>query len=226
MLEKYQWILFDADETLFHFDAFQGLVRMFSGYGVAFSQEDYQQYQTLNKPLWVEYQHGRLSAQALQETRFRQWGERLDVSPAELNLAFLQAMADTCALLPGAESLLQALKGRVSMGIITNGFTALQRLRLERTGCQSLFDLLVISEEVGVAKPALAIFDHAFARMGNPPKETILMVGDTLHSDILGGLNAGIDTCWMNPHGHTPEDGITPHFQVASLAELEQRLIP
>ena len=99
---NYQWILFDADETLFHFDAFQGLQRMFSRYQVDFTREDYERYQEVNKPLWVAYQDSKITARELQETRFEGWAKRLDVSPRTLNSAFLKAMADTCALLPGA----------------------------------------------------------------------------------------------------------------------------
>ncbi len=81
--------------------------------------------------------------------------------------------------LPGAVSLLNALQGKVRMGIITNGFTSLQQTRLERTGLRDHFDLLIISEQVGVAKPDARIFDYALAQAGNPPRSRVLMVGDT-----------------------------------------------
>ena len=93
-----------------------------------------------------------------------------------LNEAFLNAMADICAL-PGAVSLLDSLKGKVKLGIITNGFTALQQIRLERTGLRDHFDALVISEEVGVPKPDPRIFDYALAQAGNPDRDRVLMVG-------------------------------------------------
>lgn len=221
---KWDWILFDADETLFTFDAFSGLQRMFFDYSVTFTHEDYQEYQAVNKPLWVEYQNGTITAPQLQVRRFELWATRLNVSAGELNSAFLNAMAEICAPLPGAISLLNALKGRTKLGIITNGFTALQRIRLERTGLRDVFDLLVISEQVGVAKPDRKIFDYALAQMGNPPRERVLMVGDTAESDILGGINAGLQTVWLNAHGHTQPAGISPDKQVASLGELEQWL--
>lgn len=85
------------------------------------------------------------------------------------------------------------------MGIITNGFTSLQQTRLERTGLRDHFDLLIISEEVGVAKPDARIFDYALAQAGNPDRARVLMVGDTAESDIRGGVNAGLATCWFNP---------------------------
>ncbi|WP_085013857.1 pyrimidine 5'-nucleotidase [Cronobacter sakazakii] len=221
---KWDWILFDADETLFTFDAFGGLQRMFLDYSVTFTEQDFHEYQAVNKPLWVDYQNGAISALQLQHQRFQGWADRLSVPAGDLNSAFLNAMAEICAPLPGAASLLASLKGKVKLGIITNGFTALQQIRLERTGFRDYFDLLVISEQVGVAKPAPEIFDYALEKMGNPDRSRVLMVGDMAESDILGGINAGLATCWLNHHGRTLPEDIAPTWQVTSLSELEQLL--
>jgi 5'-nucleotidase len=223
---KYQWILFDADETLFHFDSYQGLKLMFSRFDVNFTRQDFTHYQAINVPLWVNYQEGKMSATQLKEQRFQSWAAHLDVSAQSLNSAFLMAMADICALLPGAKQLIQALSGKVKMGIITNGFTDLQQIRLQRTGLQDKFYPLVISEQVGIAKPDPGIFEHAFIQMDNPAKRQILMVGDNPHSDIQGGINAGIDTCWLNTNKQDKPLGIEPNYQVSSLAELQQLLLP
>ena len=222
---KYQWILFDADETLFHFDAFKGLQLMFSKFDVDFTLSDFQLYQEVNKPLWVEYQDGKISADYLQTTRFVSWAEKLAVTAHQLNSAFLEAMAEICTLLPGAKELVDTLHGKVNMGIITNGFTELQTIRLQRTGLIHAFSPVVISEEVGVAKPDVAIFEYALTHMKNPAREKVLMVGDNPHSDIRGGLNAGFDTCWLNSDGLDVPEGITPHYQVSSLAELQSLLL-
>jgi len=225
MLTHWDWILFDADDTLFHFDAFAGLQRLFQRYDVQFNRADYDDYQAINKPLWVDYQNGAINALQLQHQRFQGWADRLQVAPHDLNNGFLTAMAEICLPLDGAVELLNALKGRVKMGIITNGFTALQQVRLERTGFLGYFDLLVISEQVGVAKPHPAIFDYAFEQMGNPPRDRVLMVGDNPDSDILGGINAGLATCWLNVDGRSRPEGIVPTWQVASLRELQDKLL-
>ncbi|MEO3992260.1 pyrimidine 5'-nucleotidase [Pseudocitrobacter cyperus] len=218
---KWDWIFFDADETLFTFDSFSGLQRMFLDYSVTFTAEDFQDYQAVNKPLWVDYQNGAITSLQLQRQRFVGWGEQLSVPPEELNDAFMNAMAEICAPLPGAASLINALKGKAKLGIITNGFTSLQQIRLERTGFRDYFDLLIISEEVGVAKPDRRIFDHALELAGNPDRSRVLMVGDTAESDILGGMNAGWSTCWLNAHQRPLPDGIKPDWTVSSLSELE-----
>ncbi len=127
----------------------------------------------------------------LQHGRFESWAERLNVEPGKLNEAFINAMAETVRRCRGGFPL-NATRGNAKIGIITNGFSALQQVRLERTGLRDYFDLLVISEEVGVAKPNKKIFDYALEQAGNPDCSRVLMVGDTAESDILGGINAGL----------------------------------
>jgi len=217
---KYKWVLFDADETLFHFDAYQGLKLMFSGFDVDFTLADYEIYQKVNKPLWVDYQNGDISAKQLQNERFTSWSEKLTISTEKLNTEFLQAMAQICKPLDGARELIDYLSTKVKMGIITNGFTQLQTVRLEKTGFKDVFSTLVISEQVGIAKPDIGIFHHAFNTMDNPSKNEILMVGDNPHSDIQGGINAGIDTCWLNVNNHKAPEGINPTHEVQSLWQL------
>lgn len=87
---KWDWIFFDADETLFTFDSFTGLQRMFLDYSVTFTAEDFQDYQAVNKPLWVDYQNGAITSLQLQHARFQSWAERLNVAPGLLNDAFIR----------------------------------------------------------------------------------------------------------------------------------------
>ncbi|WP_372761297.1 pyrimidine 5'-nucleotidase [Pseudoalteromonas sp.] len=219
---KYRYVLFDADETLFRFDVFAGLTRMFKAYDINFSRSDYEHYQKTNKQLWIDYQNGTITADYLQVTRFNEWAAKLDVPAKQLNAAFLDAMAEICEPLPGAVALLNKLKSQARLGIITNGFARLQTVRLAHTGLKDMFEWLVISELVGVAKPNKAIFEHTFALMGNPDKSQILMVGDTASSDILGGNNVGIDTCWLQHPGEQLPAGITPTYTITHLDQLHE----
>jgi putative hydrolase of the HAD superfamily/5'-nucleotidase len=197
---------------------------MFKAYGIQFTKDDYVHYQKTNKQLWLDYQDGKISADYLQVTRFNEWAEKLDVPAKELNDAFLDSMAQICEPLPGAIELLNKLKPHAKLGIITNGFARLQTVRLEHTGLKDMFEWLVISELVGIAKPNKAIFDHTFELMGNPDKSQILMVGDTASSDIVGGNNAGIDTCWLQHPGEQLPEGITPTYTITSLEQLQSIL--
>lgn len=223
-MQNYEWILFDADDTLFHFDDYRGLQHMFSQYNIFFNDLDYAAYQLANKALWRRYQDGTMTAKELQSERFSKWALQLNVPPMELASAFLASMADISKLIEGAHSLLTTIKSKKKIGIVTNGFTELQQIRLKRCGVFEYFDVLVISEEVGVAKPHPGIFDYALNKMGNPSREKVLMVGDNPETDILGGINSGLHTCWYNAKNKPTPEGVSPHYQIKSLAELESML--
>ncbi|MGX2956206.1 pyrimidine 5'-nucleotidase [Ursidibacter sp. B-7004-1] len=217
---KYQWILFDADETLFSFNSFLGLKVMMERYGVPFNEQDYEQFQAVNKPLWVAYQNKEITAQDLQRIRFEKIAQQTGQEPLALNQELMAEMALLSQPLENVKEMLDSLFGKVKMAIITNGFHALQQKRLENTALNKYFDLVVVSETVGVAKPAPQIFEAAFAQMGNIDKHAILMVGDTLSSDVQGGINVGIDTCWFNPTQQQNETTIQPTYEIASILDL------
>ena len=108
------------------------------------------------------------------------------------------------------------------MVLLTNGLKAVQRPRFARSALRECFHDVVISEEVGFAKPDPRIFDIAFERMGQPAKEEVLMVGDSLNADIRGGIGYGIDTCWFNPEGAPREGGseLAIRYEIRHLGEL------
>ena len=218
---QYTHILFDADETLFSFDAYLGLKKMLKVYNLSFSEQDYLHYKNDNASLWVKYQNGEINAHTLQITRFEKLAQKLGVRPEALNQAFLDEMANICQPLPGAKELLDSLKGKVKLGIITNGFTQLQQKRLTHTGFAHYFDALVISEQIGAAKPAAEPFIAALAGLDNPEKCNVLMVGDTLESDILGANRFGIDSCWLKHTDNKQRSEIKPTYTVSSLFELK-----
>lgn len=224
-LQQYDWLLFDADETLFSFDAFAGLQKLFQGYHVDFSRQDYEHYQALNKPLWDAYQAGTINAKQLQRKRFAHWAAQLEVSADQLNTGFMSAMAEICQPLEGARSLLESARQSAKVGIVTNGFTELQEARLQQTGLRDLVDLVVISEQVGVAKPAPEIFAYALKEMQQPQRERVLMTGDNPHSDIVGAQRSGLHACWLNHHGEAFPLTQPPHYEVRSLPELQQLLL-
>lgn len=217
---KYQWILFDADETLFSFRSYLGLQVVLKRYGVEYTLDDHAEFQAVNQPLWVAYQNQEITAEQLQRTRFEGLAKRTGEDPLVLNRLLMEEMALLSQPLEGTLPTLKALHGAVKMGIITNGFNALQQKRLANTETTAFFDLLVVSETVGVAKPDRKIFDYAFAQMGDVEKSRVLMVGDTLASDILGGNQAGIDTCWFNPHAEQNTTAIRPTYEIHDMREL------
>lgn len=217
---KYQWILFDADETLFSFNSYDGLKPMLARYGIEFSESDYAAFQAVNQPLWVAYQNKEITAKELQTIRFTALSEQTGQDPLTLNHELMQEMALVSKPLENTLETLKALSGKVKMGIITNGFKSLQQKRLDNTDTEGFFEIVVVSEDVGVAKPDPAIFEFAFGLMPKVDKSAVLMVGDTLASDILGANNIGIDSCWFNPHGQENTTGIQPTYEIHSMLEL------
>lgn len=217
---KYEWILFDADETLFSFNSYLGLKPLLSRYGVEFSEEDYVAFQAVNKPLWIEYQEKKISAKELQTRRFAHLSALTGQDPLVLNQELMAQMALVSTPLEGVMDMLSALVGKVKMGIITNGFHALQQKRLENTKTTDFFEMVVVSEVVGAAKPAPEIFEYAFERIEDLNKRSVLMVGDTLTSDILGGNQVGIDTCWFNPQQQPNDTTIQPTYEIQHIRQL------
>lgn len=217
---KYKWILFDADETLFHFDSKAAIKHMFERLEIIYSEEEYNEYKMLNQSLWVEYQNAMITIQDIKDRRFASWSNKFNKTTQELNKEFINSMAKISNVLPGAYELLENLHGKYKLGIITNGMTDLQEARLQKTNCRQFIDLLIISEKVGYSKPNSAIFDFAYRQMGNPDTTQVLIVGDNPDSDIIGGQNFGFDTCWYNPtHKPTPNN-IRPTYVITDLLSI------
>jgi HAD superfamily hydrolase (TIGR01549 family) len=162
----------------------------------------------------------------LKVERFRRFLDSLGAAiPADaFSREYLLRLAQGTFLIEGAEDLLAALRARFTLAIVTNGLAEVQRPRLDRSAIGPSFETVVVSEEVGAAKPDVRIFQHALRALGHDDPSTVLMVGDSLESDIRGGINAGMRTCWFNPSGVANDTAIQPTCEVASLRELRDRL--
>ena len=217
---RYNWVLFDADETLFSFNSYLGLTAMLKRYGIDFTREDYDAFQAVNKLLWVAYQNNEITAEDIQMRRFAKLAEQTGVHQIQLNQELMAEMAKVSKPLDGVMEMLETLYPEVKMGIITNGFTELQQHRLQNTQTEKFFEIVVVSEQIGVAKPDRKVFDYAFSQMDKLDKTKILMVGDTLASDILGGYNSGIDTCWFNHANLVNDTKIQPTYEIKDIREL------
>ena len=217
---RYNWVLFDADETLFSFNSYLGLTAMLKRYGIDFTREDYDAFQAVNKLLWVAKQNNEITAEDIQMRRFAKLSKQTGVNQIQLNQELMAEMAEVSKPLDGVMEMLEALYLEVKMGIITNGFTELQQQRLQNTQTERFFEMVVVSEQIGVAKPDRKVFDYAFSLMDDLDKTKILMVGDTLASDILGGYNSGIDTCWFNHANLVNDTKIQPTYEIKDIREL------
>lgn len=224
----YRWLLFDADGTLFDYDRaeLQALRLTFEAAGHPLRPAYAEAYRRINAAIWREFELGQITQDLLRTRRFallfEKAGLALDVD--EFSRAYLRNLALGTDLVDGAEETLRALHDRFGLALITNGLEDVQRPRLERSTIGGCFDAVVISEEVGAAKPDPAIFQVALARMGLPRRDEVLMVGDSLTSDVAGANRAGIDVCWFNPTGLPLPPGLKARYQIRELGELVELL--
>lgn len=223
---KYELIIFDADDTLFDFHKGeeQALIRIKSHYGIDYDQTEYiNEYRVINKKVWDEFERELITAEELKIERHRRLFEKLGVSidPKEFSVKYLDVLSEMAFLFTDAEEILRELNKKYKLVLVTNGLARVQRSRLEKALLMNYFDAIIISEEIGVAKPNVEIFEHAFEKARHKDKSTALIVGDSLKSDIKGGLNYGIDTCWFNPNGKENDTDIKPKYEIKSLKELE-----
>ncbi len=190
--------------------------------GVAFQPEHLAAYRRFNQEVWQALERGQITPEVLKVRRFERLFQAIgvDYSPAEFSARYLDAIADCAELMDGALEVVQALRLRYRMAIVTNGLSAVQRRRFERSALSHCIAELIISEEIGAAKPAREFFDATFARLGNPPKAEVLMIGDNWSSDIVGGVNYRLDTCWFNPTSQPRPNGLVITCEIASLREL------
>ena len=223
-MSRYRWLLFDADGTLFDYDTAEAtaLVATWDGLGLARPAGLVAAYRRINAELWKLYEAGGISQPVLQVERFVRLLAELDggAEPEVLSRDYLVQLARQTFLLPGARELLEWARDRFRLALITNGIPQVQRPRIRRSGFDRLFPVVVISGEEGVAKPSPAIFDIALRRMGGPEPREVLLIGDSLSSDVRGGVDYGIDTCWYNPAGLELGDGPEPQHEIRQLGEL------
>lgn len=215
---SYKWLLFDADGTLFDYDKAEAaaLEQTFAYFELGFEPGYRQLYRQINHQLWLEFEAGTVSAEVLRLRRFERLlaGKAAHINPQAFSERYLLSLAAGTDLIEGALEVVQALHPHYQLALITNGFKAVQRPRLAQSALRDYFPVVVISEEVGAAKPDPAIFQAAFEQMDNPSRAEVLLIGDSLTSDIQGGHNYGLDTCWFNP-GSAPS-----HLDMASTYEI------
>lgn len=206
-MPRFDILLWDVDGTLLDFIAAEkaAVQTLFREFGLGeCTDEMVERYSRINKEYWERLERGELSKPEILVRRFADFfaSEGLDASKApEFNEKYQVRLGDTVVFCDDSYELLSSLRGRVKQYAVSNGTVVAQTRKLRRSGFDRLLDGVFLSEELGYEKPATEFFDRVFAAIGEPDRERVLIVGDSLTSDITGGNRAGIRTCWYNPKG-------------------------
>ena len=202
---RYPVVLLDNDHTLLDSDASESeaFARTMRLIGVDDPDILKPAYLRINRAMWAAVERHEMTPEDVRLARFAEFVPEagLDVDPEWLAYRFTDALGACADLYPTAREVLEQLSSMATLALVTNGLRDVQRARIERLHLDQYFDAIVISGEVGVVKPGSEIFDLTFDALGGPSKDTVLMVGDSLTSDIAGGAGYGIDTCWFNRNG-------------------------
>lgn len=225
---KIKYVFLDLDDTIFDFHrseaaALSGMLRQF---GISPTQEILARYSKINREGWERLERGEATRAEILIERFKRLFSELGSAgePREAQRIYESNLCSEYHYIEGAEQMILSLIGKYKLYLASNGTARVQDSRIEKSGIAKYFDGIFISERVGYDKPSREFFEKSFAAIPNFSKDEAIIVGDSLTSDILGGINAGVRTCWYNPHGKPHREDITPSYEIKSLGEVPELL--
>ena len=224
MNRQYKALLMDVDGTLLDFDRAEAaaFTKVLQKYGFVPEERFIQEYHKINQECWEAFEIGQMERDRVLTVRFERFfgGHGLSMSGEEAEDAYRVWLGEGAYLMEGAVEILDYLKERYPLYVVTNGVGATQRKRLKASGLDKYFRDIFISEEAGSQKPQKEYFDYCFSRIPDANPRRMLLIGDSPASDIKGGMAAGTYTCWYNPGGQTLPEGMRADYEVGSLKEL------
>ncbi len=217
-------VLLDLDNTILDFDKAEktALGRAFTALGVAYDEALLKRYNAINIQHWEMLEDGLLTRDQVLVKRFealyREYGIEADADRSQALYEHL--LSEGHWFLPGAEELLETLAGEYRLFLCSNGSAQVQEGRIASAGIAPYFERIFVSEHMGANKPEKRYFDLCFAEIPGFDRERTIMLGDSLTSDIRGGINAGVKTCWFNPRGKENPGPIVPDYEIRTLGEF------
>jgi len=227
----YKYLLWDIDGTLLNFEAAerQAMKALFVKHGLSeCSDEMISDYSKINKRYWQALERGEMTKKQILVGRFEEYFESIgvDTSIAEaFNADYQVTLGDFVVFEDDAIKVLDAVKDKFRLCAVTNGTKVAQEKKLKTSGLNAYFDAVYISEDIGIEKPNAGFFDIVFEKENISDLSEVLIIGDSLTSDILGGNNAGIDTCWYNPGCDVNTKNVNVKYEIQKLEELLKILI-
>lgn len=225
-MAHYTCLLLDVDNTLLDFNAAEraAVQTTLEHYGLPCGAEALETYHTINRQLWDSLAKGELTRGKLFGIRFTRVLQALGApgaaNPREMNDFYENELSNHADLIPGALNALEELAEVATLAVVSNGSAAVQNPRIEASGIGRFMDGVYVSEKVGAAKPSPRLFDYGLRDLGLTNRSRVLVVGDDLLADIKGGLNAGLDTCWVNFDNAENTTDVHPKYTVGSFEEL------
>ena len=222
-----EFLFLDLDDTILDFQKAEriALAKSIREFGVEPTEAVLARYHEINKWHWEQLELGKLTRDQVKQDRFaalfRELGEPGDA--AACARTYEKNLAIGHYFLPGAEEALEQLHGKYRLFLASNGTASVQKGRMTSANLYRFFEQVFVSQEVGFNKPSLEYFQACFARIPGFCPERAMMVGDSLTSDILGGIRAGIPTVWVNPQ-HKPSRDIHPDYEIEALSQLPRLL--
>lgn len=223
------FLFLDLDDTILDFQKaeYVAIRKAIAEAGVDPTDAVCARYSQINKLQWEMLERGETTREEVLVNRFgllfEELGKPVDKVAVARNYERLLGIGHW--YLPGAEETVkEKLFGKYRLFLASNGTASVQKGRMTSADLYPYFEQAFVSQEIGHNKPSKAYFDGCFARIPDFDPDKAMIVGDSLTSDILGGINAGIKTCWVNPHGKTAPEHIQPDYQIRSLAELPELL--
>ena len=231
MKKKYELILFDLDGTLFDYNRAEeyALKNSLESFGIDCDFSScLAEYRKINRSVWREFERGMIGLEDLRLKRFDVLFDNSNVKKniEEFSKKYLYFISKTSFINEGAEEIVSYLRSDYKLALATNGIYSVQYERLKRSSLSPYFDIFVVSEEIGFAKPTPDFFNYVFKKASHSDKNTALIVGDSLSSDIKGGINFGIDTCWFNPEKVIKEVDLSPTYEIEKLAQVKDIIAP
>ena len=227
-MKKYSFLLFDADNTLLDFDSNEraSLTDTFRTFGIAYDEETIRLYHGINLMYWKMLSEKKISKEELLIKRFATLYERLGINadPVATENHYRSQLGKGCQVIPGALDVCKKLRKDYKLYVITNGVATTQHSRLEGSGVAELMDGIFISDEIGYDKPDVRFFEYVQKSIPGFEKSKALVIGDSLFSDIRGGVDFGLDTCYLNVYNEKNTSEIQPTYEIQDIVELLELL--
>lgn len=217
-------VLFDLDDTLFDFHKAEkiALTKTLVHFGIDPTEETLALYSTINAAHWKRLELGEISREEVKVGRYRELFKTIGVEcdPVKATAYYESMLAIGHYFMPGAPELLEDLYRKYRLYIVSNGTAKVQESRIGSSGIAKYMDGIFISQILGANKPDRQFFDICFAEIPDFSLSETVIIGDSLSSDIKGGINAGITTVWLNPKGIENDSDIKPDYTIKELSEV------